>query len=46
MNRVEMGGRDYDASVRQNTVEECYRLNHVNQTYDFVNKHFHKLTFK
>ncbi|GMY06375.1 probable inositol oxygenase [Fagus crenata] len=30
--------RDYDASVRQNTVEECYRLNHVNQTYDFVKR--------
>ncbi|KAG6655468.1 probable inositol oxygenase [Carya illinoinensis] len=30
--------RDYEGSVRQNTVEECYRLNHVNQTYDFVKR--------
>ena len=29
--------RDYDAeSERQKTVEEFYRLNHINQTYDFV----------
>ncbi|KGN60583.2 inositol oxygenase 2 [Cucumis sativus] len=32
--------RDYDnaESVRQKTVEELYRLNHINQTYDFVKK--------
>lgn len=31
--------RDYDAeSERQKTVEELYRLNHINQTYDFVKK--------
>ncbi|KAJ9688255.1 hypothetical protein PVL29_014124 [Vitis rotundifolia] len=29
--------RDYDAkSERQKTVEEFYRINHINQTYDFV----------
>ena len=29
--------RDYDAkSERQQTVEEFYRVNHINQTYDFV----------
>ncbi|KAK6120448.1 hypothetical protein DH2020_045809 [Rehmannia glutinosa] len=29
--------RDYDAeSERQKTVEEFYRVNHINQTYDFV----------
>jgi len=28
--------RDYDGSVRQNTVEKCYQLNHINQTYDYV----------
>ncbi|CAL5346820.1 unnamed protein product [Camellia sinensis] len=28
--------RDYDAkSERQQTVEEFYRVNHINQTYDF-----------
>ncbi|KAL0308540.1 UNVERIFIED_CONTAM: Inositol oxygenase 2 [Sesamum radiatum] len=31
--------RDYNAeSERQKTVEEFYRLNHINQTYDFVKK--------
>ncbi|XP_028107342.1 uncharacterized protein LOC114306321 [Camellia sinensis] len=31
--------RDYDAkSERQQTVEEFYRVNHINQTYDFVHK--------
>ncbi|KAL0552875.1 hypothetical protein IC582_012003 [Cucumis melo] len=32
--------RDYDnaESVRQKTVEELYRLNHINQTYDFVKR--------
>jgi hypothetical protein len=31
--------RDYDAeSERQKTVEEFYRLQHINQTYDFVSK--------
>ncbi|PIN01212.1 Aldehyde reductase [Handroanthus impetiginosus] len=31
--------RDYDAeSERQKTVEEFYRQNHINQTYDFVKK--------
>ncbi|RVW96383.1 putative inositol oxygenase [Vitis vinifera] len=31
--------RDYDAeSERQKTVEEFYRINHINQTYDFVKK--------
>ncbi|XP_038889701.1 inositol oxygenase 2 [Benincasa hispida] len=31
--------RDYDAeSERQKTVEELYRLNHINQTYDFVKR--------
>ncbi|CAA0829199.1 Inositol oxygenase 4 [Striga hermonthica] len=31
--------RDYDAeSERQKSVEEFYRLNHINQTYDFVKK--------
>ncbi|XP_023545591.1 inositol oxygenase 4-like isoform X1 [Cucurbita pepo subsp. pepo] len=31
--------RDYDAeSARQKTVEELYRLNHINQTYDFVKR--------
>lgn len=29
--------RDYDAqSERQKSVEEFYRVNHINQTYDFV----------
>ncbi|KAI8032475.1 Inositol oxygenase 2 [Camellia lanceoleosa] len=29
--------RDYDAkSERQQTVKEFYRVNHINQTYDFV----------
>lgn len=33
--------RDYDAeSERQKTVEEFYRLQHINQTYDFVSKKF------
>ena len=36
MNCVEMCGRDYEASVRLSIVENCYRLNHINQTYDFV----------
>lgn len=31
--------RDYDAeSERQKSVEEFYRLQHINQTYDFVSK--------
>ncbi|XP_062090956.1 inositol oxygenase 2 [Humulus lupulus] len=31
--------RDYDAeNERQKTVEEFYRMNHINQTYDFVKK--------
>lgn len=31
--------RDYNAeSERQKTVEEFYRLNHINQTYDFVSR--------
>lgn len=31
--------RDYDAvSERQKTVEEFYRLQHINQTYDFVKR--------
>ncbi|XP_059451013.1 inositol oxygenase 1-like [Corylus avellana] len=30
--------RDYDGSVRQNTVERCYQLNHINQTYDYVKR--------
>ncbi|KAJ7969505.1 Inositol oxygenase [Quillaja saponaria] len=31
--------RDYDAqSERQRTVEEFYRLQHINQTYDFVKR--------
>ncbi|XP_052198667.1 inositol oxygenase 1-like isoform X2 [Diospyros lotus] len=31
--------RDYDAeSERQKTVEEFYRVNHINQTYDFVRR--------
>ncbi|CAK9136286.1 unnamed protein product [Ilex paraguariensis] len=31
--------RDYDAeSERQKTVEEFYRVNHINQTYDFVKR--------
>jgi len=30
--------RDYDGSVRQNTVEKCYQLNHINQTYDYVKR--------
>ena len=33
----EIGGRDYEAeSERQKSVEEFYRINHINQTYDFV----------
>jgi hypothetical protein len=42
-NGVGMAGRDYDGSVRQNTVEKCYQLNHINQTYDYVSTllHFH-----
>lgn len=28
--------RNYEDSVRQNTVEECYRLMHENQTVEFV----------
>ncbi|KAL1325678.1 hypothetical protein HN51_035734 [Arachis hypogaea] len=39
--------RDYDAeSERQKGVEEFYRLQHINQTYDFVKKmreHYQKL---
>ena len=32
-------GRDYDVeSERQKGVEEFYRLQHINQTYDFVSK--------
>jgi len=32
-------GRDYDIeSERQKGVEEFYRLQHINQTYDFVSK--------
>ncbi|TVU07873.1 hypothetical protein EJB05_41266 [Eragrostis curvula] len=31
--------RDYDAeSERKKTVEEFYRVNHINQTYDFVSR--------
>ncbi|XP_016191666.1 inositol oxygenase 4-like [Arachis ipaensis] len=40
-------GRDYDIeSERQKGVEEFYRLQHINQTYDFVKKmreHYKKL---
>lgn len=35
----EISGRDYEAeSERQKGVEEFYRLQHINQTYDFVSK--------
>ncbi|KAL8538883.1 hypothetical protein ACS0TY_000764 [Phlomoides rotata] len=31
--------RDYDAETKRNeTVEELYRLNHINQTYDFAKR--------
>ncbi|KAM4068957.1 hypothetical protein ACB094_12G052500 [Castanea mollissima] len=30
--------RDYEASVRLSIVENTYRLNHINQTYDFVKR--------
>ncbi|KAD3068456.1 hypothetical protein E3N88_36336 [Mikania micrantha] len=31
--------RDYDAETeRQKQVEECYRLNHIHQTYEYVKK--------
>ena len=34
---MEIFCRNYDAeSERQKSVEEFYRLNHINQTYDFV----------
>ncbi|GAQ77566.1 myo-inositol oxygenase [Klebsormidium nitens] len=37
--------RDYNAhNVRYNTVMETYRLNHVNQTYDFVLRQEEKYT--
>jgi len=36
---MEIFGREYDAeSERQKGVEEFYRLQHINQTYDFVSK--------
>ncbi|KAK4572263.1 hypothetical protein RGQ29_030623 [Quercus rubra] len=30
--------RAYEGSVRQSIVENCYRLHHINQTYDFVKR--------
>ncbi|KAK7849733.1 inositol oxygenase 1 [Quercus suber] len=30
--------RDYESTVRLSIVENCYRLNHINQTYDFVKR--------
>ncbi|XP_075649848.1 inositol oxygenase 1-like [Castanea sativa] len=30
--------RDYEGSVRLSIVENCYRLHHINQTYDFVKR--------
>nr|XP_023900847.1 inositol oxygenase 1-like [Quercus suber] len=38
MNCVKMCGRDYEATVRLSIVENTYRLNHINQTYDFVKR--------
>ncbi|KAK7848187.1 inositol oxygenase 1 [Quercus suber] len=30
--------RDYESTVRLSIVENCYRLHHINQTYDFVKR--------
>jgi hypothetical protein len=38
---VMLDHRDYDAeSERQKSVEEFFRLQHINQTYDFVSRNF------
>lgn len=39
--------RDYDVeSTRQKSVEEFYRINHINQTYDFVSTICNDISFK